>query len=67
MTTVKVWINPQEINHINRYGYPTSFSISSKEGLMEMSISTTDYQRWQNKDQKPMTERSNSVKQLLKD
>ncbi len=66
MRQVKVWVSPQEMNQINLKGYPNNYSLNPQQGLVEMTITSEEFQRWQSKEVNPVQERSNSGKQLLK-
>jgi len=67
MRQVKVWVNPQEMKNINEKGFPNSYSLQLKEGMVEMTITSEEFQQWQLKERSPMFERSFTGKQLLKD
>ncbi len=67
MKQVKVWVHPNEINNINTKGFPNLYSLQLQEGLIEMTISSEEFQQWQMKERNPLAERSFTGKQLLKD
>lgn len=67
MRQVKVWVHPNEMKNINDKGFPNSYSLQLKEGMVEMTITSEEFQQWQLKERNPMFERSYTGKQLLKD
>ena len=67
MRQVKLWVNPNEMKNIHDKGFPNSYSLQQKEGLVEVTISSEEFQQWQLKERNPMFERSYTGKQLLKD
>lgn len=67
MRQVKVWVHPNEMKNINEKGFPNSYSLQLKEGMVEMTISSAEFQQWQLKERTPMFERSFIGKQLLND
>lgn len=66
MRQVKIWVSPQEVTQINQRGYPNSYSLIQQQGLVEMIITSEEFQRWENKEFNPVQERSLAGKQLLK-
>ena len=67
MRQVKVWVHPNEMKNINEKGFPNNYFLQLKEGMVEMTISSDEFQQWQLKERTPMFERSFTGKQLLKD
>lgn len=67
MRQVKVWVHPQEMKSINEMGYPQKYSLQPQQGLVEMTITSEEFQQWQMKHLNPVQERSFTGKQLLKD
>jgi hypothetical protein len=55
------------MKNINDKGFPNSYSLQLKEGMVEMTITSEEFQRWQMKERNPMVERSYTGKQLLND
>jgi len=55
------------MKNINEKGFPNSYSLQLKEGMVEMTITSEEFQQWQLKERSPMFERSFTGKQLLKD
>jgi hypothetical protein len=64
---VKVWVHPNEMKNINELGYPQSYSLQPSNGLVEMTITSDEFQQWQMKKSNPIQERSFTGKQLLSD
>lgn len=66
MKQVKVWVHPQEMSQINKNGYPNSYSLQFQTGLVEMTISSNEFEKWQRKEGNSVEERVTTRKQLLK-
>lgn len=64
---VKVWIQENQVRNIWEKGFPDSYSLQSKEGFVEMTISSEEFLKWQMKEKNPIQERSRTGKQILND